>query len=113
MKARRHLAQSWGSFPNLIRFRISLLLLTWRASLKKSLSHISVAVPVTYPSGRPLCATDRNEGPVMEPGLYSLQAVLRGALILGLSLTVFAQIPGAPDTPGDSQPGFDRQKSEA
>ena len=36
----------------------------------------------------------------MEPGLYSLQAVLRGALILGLSLTVFAQIPAAPDASG-------------
>jgi hypothetical protein len=33
----------------------------------------------------------------MEPVLYSLQAVLRVALILGLSLTVFAQIPAAPD----------------
>ena len=36
----------------------------------------------------------------MEPVLYSLQAVLRGALILGLSLSVFAQIPAAPDASG-------------
>jgi hypothetical protein len=36
----------------------------------------------------------------MEPILYSLRAVLRGALILGLSLTVFAQIPAAPDASG-------------
>jgi hypothetical protein len=36
----------------------------------------------------------------MEPVLYSLRAVLRGALILGLSLSVFAQIPIAPDTSG-------------
>jgi len=33
----------------------------------------------------------------MEPVLYSLQTALRGALILGLSLSVFAQIPAAPD----------------
>jgi hypothetical protein len=32
----------------------------------------------------------------MEPVSYSLQAVLRGTLILGLSLTVFAQIPSVP-----------------
>ncbi|HMJ21605.1 MAG TPA: hypothetical protein VK513_06835 [Terriglobales bacterium] len=36
----------------------------------------------------------------MEPVLYSLQAVLRGALILGLSLTVFAQIPATQETFG-------------
>ena len=36
----------------------------------------------------------------MEPVLYSLQAVLRGALILGLSLSAFAQIPAAPDASG-------------
>ena len=36
----------------------------------------------------------------MEPVLYSLQSVLRGALILGLSLSVFAQIPAAPDASG-------------
>ena len=36
----------------------------------------------------------------MEPILYSLRAVLRGALIVGLSLSVFAQIPAAPDTSG-------------
>ena len=36
----------------------------------------------------------------MEPVLYSLQAVLRGAVILGLSLSVFAQIPAAPDASG-------------
>jgi len=36
----------------------------------------------------------------MEPILYSLRAVLRGALILGLSLSVFAQIPAAPDASG-------------
>ncbi len=36
----------------------------------------------------------------MEPILYSLQAVLRGALILGLSLSAFAQLPAAPDTSG-------------
>ncbi len=36
----------------------------------------------------------------MEPVLYSLQAVLRAVLILGLSLTVFAQIPAAPDASG-------------
>jgi hypothetical protein len=34
------------------------------------------------------------------PSFYSLQAVLRGALILGLSLSVFAQIPAAPDASG-------------
>ena len=33
----------------------------------------------------------------MEPVLHSLQPVLRCALILGLSLSVFAQIPAAPD----------------
>ena len=32
----------------------------------------------------------------MEPVSYSLLTVLRGALILGLSLTVFAQIPSVP-----------------
>ena len=36
----------------------------------------------------------------MEPLPYSLQAVLRVVLILGLSLTVFAQIPAAPDASG-------------
>jgi hypothetical protein len=36
----------------------------------------------------------------MEPVSYSLQAVLRSALILGLSLTVFAQIPSARDASG-------------
>ena len=36
----------------------------------------------------------------MEPVLYSLKPVLRGALILGLSLSVFAQIPAAPDASG-------------
>ncbi len=36
----------------------------------------------------------------MEPVLYSLQAVLRGALIVALSLSVFAQIPAAPDASG-------------
>ena len=36
----------------------------------------------------------------MEPILYSLQTVLRGALILGLSLSSFAQLPAAPDTSG-------------
>ncbi len=36
----------------------------------------------------------------MEPILCSLRAVLRGALILGLSLSVFAQIPAAPDASG-------------
>jgi hypothetical protein len=36
----------------------------------------------------------------MEPVLNSLRAVLRGALILGLSLSVLAQIPAAPDTSG-------------
>jgi len=36
----------------------------------------------------------------MEPVLYSLQAVLRGALIVALSLSVFAQIPAAPNAPG-------------
>lgn len=36
----------------------------------------------------------------MEPILLSLRAVLRGALVLGLSLTVFAQIPAAPDASG-------------
>ena len=38
----------------------------------------------------------------MEPAPYSLQAALRGALILVLSLAVFAQIPAAPDTSGFS-----------
>jgi hypothetical protein len=33
----------------------------------------------------------------MEPILYSLRAVLRGALILGLSLSVFAQMVAQPD----------------
>ena len=36
----------------------------------------------------------------MEPILCSLLAVLRGALILGLSLSAFAQLPAAPDTSG-------------
>jgi len=36
----------------------------------------------------------------MEPVLNSLRAVLRNALILGMSLTVFAQIPAAPDASG-------------
>jgi hypothetical protein len=36
----------------------------------------------------------------MEPVLYSLKSVLRGALILGLSLSVFAQIPAATDASG-------------
>jgi hypothetical protein len=36
----------------------------------------------------------------MEPVSYSLQAVLRGALILGLSLFAFAQIPSARDASG-------------
>jgi hypothetical protein len=36
----------------------------------------------------------------MEPILYSLRAALRGALILGLSLSVFSQIPAASDTSG-------------
>jgi hypothetical protein len=35
----------------------------------------------------------------MEPVLHSLKPVLRGALILGLSLSLFAQIPAAPDAP--------------
>ena len=38
----------------------------------------------------------------MEPVLYSLQAVLRGALILGLSLSAFAQLSAVPDTSGFS-----------
>jgi hypothetical protein len=33
----------------------------------------------------------------MEPLLYSLRALLRGTLILSLSLTVFAQIVAEPD----------------
>jgi len=36
----------------------------------------------------------------MEPMLSSLRAILRGALILGLSLSVFAQIPTVPDASG-------------
>src|SRR5712692_3280511 len=36
----------------------------------------------------------------MEPVRYSRQAFLRGVLILGLSLSVFAQIPAAPDASG-------------
>src|SRR5438876_800895 len=36
----------------------------------------------------------------MEPILYSTQAVLRGALILALSLSVFAQIPAVPAASG-------------
>jgi hypothetical protein len=36
----------------------------------------------------------------MEPVLYSLRTVVRGALILGLSLSVFAQISAAPDVSG-------------
>jgi hypothetical protein len=35
----------------------------------------------------------------VEPVLYWLQTVLRTTLILGLSLSVFAQIPAAPDAP--------------
>jgi hypothetical protein len=38
----------------------------------------------------------------MEPIFCSLRAVLRGALILGLSLSVFAQIPATPDASGFS-----------
>jgi len=38
----------------------------------------------------------------MEPVLYSPQAVLRGALILALSLSALAQIPAAPDASGFS-----------
>src|SRR5207245_11650195 len=38
----------------------------------------------------------------MEPILYSPQAVLRCVLILALSLSVFAQIPAAPDASGFS-----------
>jgi hypothetical protein len=38
----------------------------------------------------------------MEPILYSSQAVLRGVLILALSLSVFAQIPAVPDASGFS-----------
>jgi len=36
----------------------------------------------------------------MEPILCSLRAVVRGALIVGLSLSVFAQIPATPDASG-------------
>ena len=36
----------------------------------------------------------------MEPVLNSLKSVLRGALILGLSLSVFAQIPVVPEASG-------------
>jgi hypothetical protein len=36
----------------------------------------------------------------MEPVLYSLKSALRCALILGLSLSVFAQIPATPDASG-------------
>jgi hypothetical protein len=36
----------------------------------------------------------------MDPVLYSLQAALRGALIVGLSLSAFAQISAAPDASG-------------
>lgn len=36
----------------------------------------------------------------MEPILHSLRAILRGALILGLSLSVFAQIPAVPAASG-------------
>ncbi len=36
----------------------------------------------------------------MEPVFYSLRAVVRAALILGLSLSVVAQIPVAPDASG-------------
>lgn len=82
----------------MVRSRISLLLLTLATRLRKSLSHLSVAF--TNPSRRLLCATDRNEGSLMEPILPSLRAVLRGVLILGLSLSVFAQIPAAPDAYG-------------
>jgi len=38
----------------------------------------------------------------MEPILYSPQAVLRGVLVLALSLSVFAQIPAATDASGFS-----------
>ena len=36
----------------------------------------------------------------MEPILYSLRTVLRGAFILGLALSVFAQIPAPPNVSG-------------
>jgi len=36
----------------------------------------------------------------MEPILNSLRSLVRGTLILGLSLSVFAQIPAAPDASG-------------
>lgn len=42
----------------------------------------------------------------MEPVLYSLRAVLRGALMLTLSLSVITQIPAAPD---GSRVGLDRK----
>src|SRR5580692_3704684 len=54
--------------------RISLLLLTRKTNLKKSLSHLSVALPGHLSFRRSHCATDRNEGPFMEPIVYSLQA---------------------------------------
>jgi hypothetical protein len=40
----------------------------------------------------------------MEPVSYSLQAALRGVLILGLSLFAFAQIPSARDASGLPSP---------
>jgi hypothetical protein len=51
-----------------------LLLVREGTKLKKSLPHISVRAP--NPPRRPLCATDRNGGSLMEPILYSLRARL-------------------------------------
>jgi hypothetical protein len=81
-----------------VRDRISLLLLTGKPTVKKSLSHLSVALSghLILPDG--LFAQPIEMGVhFMEPVPYLLQTVLRNALILGLSLSAFAQIPAAPD----------------
>jgi hypothetical protein len=54
----------------------------------------------SHPSGRSLCATDRNGGSLMEPVLYALKALVRCALIVAFSLSVFAQIPAVPHASG-------------
>ena len=65
--------------------------------MKRSLSHISVALPGTEDVPDGLFAQPiEMGGSLMEPVLHSLPPVLRGVLILGLSLPVFAQIPAAP-----------------
>jgi hypothetical protein len=107
-KCHEPLTGSWLDTVTAVRSRfsrVSLLLLTRRPKLKKSLSQPSVALPGANRSRRSPCATDRNEGSLVEPIPYSLQAVLRAAWILASSLSVFACSVGA----GESQP-FGRLK---